>query len=201
MDYKALLARARGKIPEELSGGERFKVPEPEVMYEGKTTVLRNFGAIVDTLRRDKEHFLRYLLKGLGTPGTFDGTRVIFQTKIPSAKIRERVSNYVETYVICSECRRPDTHLVKDDRTTIIVCDACGAKRPVIARKAKAELPKVSVGNIIEVKIDAIGQKGDGIGRMEGFTIFVPGAQRGATVKVKIKTISGKLAFTELAKQ
>ncbi len=201
MDYKALLARARGKIPEELSDGERFKVPEPEVMYEGKTTVLRNFGAIVDTLRRDKEHFLKYLLKELGTPGTFDGTRVIFQTKIPSAKISERVNNYVETYVTCSECRRPDTHIVKDARTTTIVCDACGAKRPVIARKAKAELPKVSVGNIIEVKIDAIGQKGDGIGRIEGFTIFVPGAQRGATVKVKIKTISGKLAFTEIAKQ
>ncbi|MDD5503014.1 MAG: translation initiation factor IF-2 subunit beta [Candidatus Thermoplasmatota archaeon] len=200
MDYKELLARARTKIPEQLSDGERFKVPEPDVLYEGKTTVLRNFGNIVDTIRRDKEHFLKYLLKELGTPGTLDGTRVIFQTKIPSAKISERVSNYVETYVICSECRRPDTHIVKDDRTTTIVCDACGAKRPVIARKARAELPKVSVGNVIEISIDAIGQKGDGIGRIEGFTVFVPGAQKGTKLNVKIKTISGKLAFGEIAK-
>lgn len=136
-DYRGLLKRAREKIPEELSEGERFKVPDLDIMYEGKTTVLRNFGAIVDTIRRDREHFLKYLLRELGTPGTLDGTRVIFQTKLEPLKIRGKIMDYVETYVICSECRRPDTHLVKDERTNLIVCDACGARRPVIPRKAK----------------------------------------------------------------
>ena len=49
------------------------------------------------------------------------------------------IKSYVEDYVICSECGKPDTRLVKDDRVMLLRCDACGSHRPVRKRKARTE--------------------------------------------------------------
>lgn len=46
-----------------------------------------------------------------------------------------------------------------------------------------------NVGNIVELTIRDIGVKGEGIGSIEGFTIFVPGALPGERVKVKLSTV------------
>jgi len=40
-DYKKILGRLRETLPETVTAQSRFKVPELEVLYEGKTTVLR----------------------------------------------------------------------------------------------------------------------------------------------------------------
>ncbi|MDD1746568.1 MAG: translation initiation factor IF-2 subunit beta, partial [Methanomassiliicoccales archaeon] len=57
-DYLSLLDRAKEKLPEKIEKHERFTVPEPDIFMEGKTTVIRNFGEIVDALRRDEEHLV-----------------------------------------------------------------------------------------------------------------------------------------------
>ena len=48
--------------------------------------------------------------------------------KIPSLKVNEKIALYVKTYVICQECKKPDTELIKQDGFTFIHCLACGAK-------------------------------------------------------------------------
>ena len=49
------------------------------------------------------------------------------------------------------------------------------------------DLPKpVEVGDIVEITIESVGAKGDGIGKTDGFVIFVPGVKKGETVKVKV---------------
>ena len=45
-----------------------------------------------------------------------------------------------------------------------------------------------------------IGKKGDGVGYYDKFIIYVSGAVKGSTVKVKIEKISGTVAFGELIK-
>ncbi|MEK6812055.1 MAG: translation initiation factor IF-2 subunit beta, partial [Nanoarchaeota archaeon] len=34
-------------------------------------------------------------------------------------------------FVLCKECKKPDTELLREDRVTFIHCLACGAKHPV----------------------------------------------------------------------
>ena len=41
------------------------------------------------------------------------------------------IVSYVKSYVICSQCRAPDTSFIKEARTTLLKCQACGATRPV----------------------------------------------------------------------
>jgi len=55
----------------------------------------------------------------------------------------------------------------------------------------------VKEGDEIDLVIEAIGEKGDGIGKVQGFVIFVPGTNAGETVKVRITQIRGKSAIGE----
>ncbi len=177
---------------------DRFKVPKVDVFYEGNTTVLKNFDKIIDVLNRDADHFLKFLLGSVGTAGDISSGRVIFQGKIPIRTIQDRLDEYVVTYVICSECNRPDTHLLKKDRTLLIRCDACGAFRSIGSmKKRKTVVPSeiFKEGEIYELTIKDIGKRGDGVAFFNKYVVYIPGAIKGATVKVKIEKISGTVAF------
>lgn len=60
------------------------------------------------------------------------------------------------------------------------------------------EQPPVKIGEIYEVEINAVGGKGDGIGRVKGFVLFVPGTAKGDYVKVKITKVLPKVGFAEV---
>ncbi|MCJ7607492.1 MAG: translation initiation factor IF-2 subunit beta [Thermoplasmata archaeon] len=196
-DYESLLDRAKKGLPQTLEAHDRFQVPEPDVLIEGKTTVIRNFVAIADALRREPDHLLGFLLRELGTAGTMEGQRVVFKGKVAGTQIADRVKNYVDEYVLCSECKRPDTKIEKDGRVQILTCETCGAHRPVHVRKQmKPEAVKeIEAGNTYDLMIVDVGKKGDGIARKGNFVIYVPGTAKGTSVKVKIDKVSGTVAF------
>jgi 23S rRNA (uracil1939-C5)-methyltransferase len=49
-----------------------------------------------------------------------------------------------------------------------------------------------------EIEITGFGYEGEGVGKVEDFTVFVPGALKGETVKVKIVKISKNFSFGKL---
>lgn len=201
-DYAALLKRARAKVPEKVGTGERFVMPTVEVLQEGKQTVVRNMAEVLDRLNRSSDHLVPILLREIGTAGSYDDGRLVLQGKVAEDNLNNRLVKYVETYVICGECGRPDTHLVKEERTTIVKCDACGAHRPVKAGpKKQAVKPEEAVveGKTYEVMIEDQGKRGDGIARRDRFTIFVKGAIKGNVYNVKIEKVTGTLAFASIA--
>ena len=198
-EYASLLARAREKLPHIQVSTDRFQVPEPDVMVDGKNTVMRNFQEIAGVLRREPEHVIGFLARELGCPGVLDLPRAYLKSKIPKESIAQRLREYTEKYVICSECHRPDTHLAKEGRLTLLVCEACGAQRPVTVRRIVApEKPKVpvEVGMVYRVTIEDVGRRGDGVAKKEGFVIFVTGAStRGQTVNAKVTKVLGNNAY------
>lgn len=199
MSYEEYLERALERLPDIRREDERFVVPKPVVSIEGKTTILENFSSIADTLNRSEEHLMKYLLRELGTAGKIEGGRAIFQGRFQAEDIGEQINSYVEEYVLCSECGKPDTQLVKSDRILMLKCEACGAHRPVKKRKVVIEKMRkgLNKGDEVEVMIVSVGNRGDGIARYQNYTIFVPGAKKGELVKVRIKKVSGTLAFAE----
>lgn len=198
LDYNKLLKRVIDNTSKKDVAEERFKIPKADVFFEGNTTVIQNFDKISSILNRPADQILKYLLGGLGTAGEIVGSRVIFQGKIPKRSIQNKIEDYVDNYVLCSECNRPDTHLVKRGRTTLIRCDACGAFRSVKSRKKKVvKEPSETLkeGNTYDLTIKDIGKKGDGIAYIGKYIIYVNGAVKGTQVKVKIEKISGTVAF------
>ncbi len=130
-EYDALLDRARDRIPKDISERNRWTMPPPEILVEGSQTILRNFAAIVDSMDRDPNHVYQYLVNELGTSGTREQVRVMFKGRIPPKRIKEKLVGYVKAYILCEQCRAPDTRFIKEDRTTLLKCQACGATRPV----------------------------------------------------------------------
>lgn len=56
----------------------------------------------------------------------------------------------------------------------------------------------VNVGDELDLTIEAVGEKGDGIAKVKGFVIFVPGTKQGESVKVKINKVLRKVGFGEV---
>ena len=56
----------------------------------------------------------------------------------------------------------------------------------------------VKAGEEINVKIEAVGEKGDGIAKVKGFVIFVPNTKQGDDVKIRVTKVLKKVAFGEV---
>ncbi len=128
MDYEAMLARGKEQLPETVRNTERFEVLKVKGLLQGNKTVLSNLMQIADQCQRPVEHILKFLNKELAARGEMKGTYTVFNTKLPSARINEKVEQYVEQLVMCKECGRPDTKLIKNGPAWMIQCQACGAK-------------------------------------------------------------------------
>ena len=56
----------------------------------------------------------------------------------------------------------------------------------------------VKVGEELDVKIEAVGEKGDGIAKVKGFVLFVPNTNEGDEVKVRITRVLRRVGFAEV---
>ncbi|MFX1245656.1 MAG: translation initiation factor IF-2 subunit beta [Promethearchaeota archaeon] len=131
LDYDALLHRAREQIPPEVFDQPRFQVPEVDSFIQGTRTVIRNFKDLTDTLRRDPKHLIRFLSHELATAGEVSGTQAFFNGRFTSRALEELVAKYTEEFVVCPICHRPDTEMRREDRLLMLVCSACGGRKPL----------------------------------------------------------------------
>ncbi|MDP2749658.1 MAG: translation initiation factor IF-2 subunit beta [Nanoarchaeota archaeon] len=131
-NYEDLLERGYKTLPEStVVESERFEIPKVRGHLEGNKTIITNFTQMASTFRRPVEHLLKFILKELAAPGDLKGNLLIIGSKIPASRINEKIIKYAEEYVICKECGKPDTKLVKEDEQLFKRCQACGAKQPV----------------------------------------------------------------------
>lgn len=56
----------------------------------------------------------------------------------------------------------------------------------------------VKVGDELTVKIEAVGEKGDGIAKKDGFVLFVPSTKQGDEVKIRVTRVLQKVGFAEV---
>ena len=132
MDYDDILDRAMEESPDETDNQSRFSPPEPELRVEGSFTYYDNFESTADYLNRDTDHLLRFFQQELATNASqSEGGRVEFTGTFHVERLEETLNEYLESYVTCNECESPDTHFEGTDGTTVIACEACGARSPM----------------------------------------------------------------------
>ena len=131
LDYEKLLERGKSQIPETESITERFNIPKARGHIQGTKTIISNFNDIAKTLEREPEHLLKFVLRELATPGGFKGTRLVFGRKVSASAVNNAVAKYAEAFVICKECQKPDTKVVKRSGIQYLKCLACGAQNSI----------------------------------------------------------------------
>jgi len=130
-DYEELLKRARSQIPEIVSKHERLELPMLHHSVIGMRTIIHNFKEIADVLNRDPQHLLKFLTREMATAATMQESRAIFKGKFLQDTLEKLTQRYMESFVICPVCKRPDTKIVREKRLSFLVCEACGAKSSV----------------------------------------------------------------------
>src|SRR5574341_2382074 len=63
------------------------------------------------------------------------------------------------------------------------------------------QTPPVKVGDELDVTIEAVGEKGDGIAKKNGFVLFIPGVKEGQQVRIRVTKVLRKVGFAEVVGQ
>jgi len=129
--YEDMLDRALSNLPEKVFEQSRFEIPRCDSFTMGNRTIVKNFQEIVQNMNRDANHLMKFLSGELATSGNFESRGAIFQGRFSSHQINEKIEKYANTYVLCHECRKPDTKLMKEGRIVFLQCEACGARHSV----------------------------------------------------------------------
>ena len=129
-DYEVLLNEAYENVrPTEVC--ERFGILKVAGHHEGSKTVITNFVRVAMCLRRDPFHLMKFLAKELASSGEISGDRLILSRKVSSKEINEKIEKYVNSFVLCPKCRKPDTELSEEGGRLYLRCLACGNKREI----------------------------------------------------------------------
>jgi len=128
-DYETLLKRIQNKLGDsKKASNTRFELPVVDVMWEGQKTFLRNFSEFPKVLRRDPDKVLQYLSKEFAVPAERSGDKAMFVGRRAPDDFTRLFQIYVKDYLECHTCKSPDTKILKENRISFLVCEACGAK-------------------------------------------------------------------------
>ncbi|MEM4625534.1 MAG: translation initiation factor IF-2 subunit beta [Candidatus Pacearchaeota archaeon] len=128
--YHEMLEEAYKKIkPITISkSSERFEIPKASSQIIGNKTIIANFLQICSYLRRDCQQVAKFLARELAAFSKIESERLVLNRKIQNYQINEKIELYVKEFVICKECKKPDTEIIKQGDYYFIHCLACGAK-------------------------------------------------------------------------
>jgi len=128
-EYESLLKRIQDNLSDKKKQTKaRFELPPVDVMWEGQKTFLRNFIEFPKVLRRDPDKILQYLSKEFAVPAERLGDKAMFIGKRDPEDFTRLFQIYVKDYVECPTCKSPDTKILKENRISFLLCEACGAK-------------------------------------------------------------------------
>lgn len=129
--YEKLLDKAYSQVKVIGGKGERFEIPRVEGNVSGTNTIITNFAAIANYLRRPLDQIAKFLQKELAVFVKVENTRLVIKSKLNSAKVNEKIEKYSKEFVVCPVCAKPDTEIIADKGIKFKHCLACGAKSPI----------------------------------------------------------------------
>ena len=132
-EYTNLLDKALAQIPQGAKETERWEIPQVDIEIEGKTTIIKNWKKIAEDINKEEHHLFKKICKELGAAGDIQKSsgRAILKSVIKKSSLNKQIELYCKDFVLCTTCGKPDTVIVKDGRSHVLVCQACGTRRIV----------------------------------------------------------------------
>ncbi len=126
-NYQELLDKGYENIPDNVKKLSRFEIPKVQIRIEAKNTYIKNFNKIINTLNRDRKHFIVEFLKKVGTMGEMRGQHLFLKGVYKEQVLNRLIELYSKTYVLCKICNKPDTEIQREGKKKFLKCTACGA--------------------------------------------------------------------------
>lgn len=131
MEYDKMLDRLYISLPKEALTKERFEIPKVDSFIQGSKTFVKNYGQILKLIRREETHLLKFLTRETATSASPDKERLVLNAKFTMPQLNALFETYVNEYVLCRECGKPDTRIIDQQGVKRLKCDACGAVRSI----------------------------------------------------------------------
>jgi len=130
-NYQELLDKGYENIPDNVKKLSRFEIPKVQIRIEAKNTYITNFNKIINTLNRDRKHFIVEFLKKVGTMGEMRGQHLFLKGVYKEQVLNRLIELYSKTYVLCKICNKPDTEIQREGKKKFLKCTACGAHEEI----------------------------------------------------------------------
>ena len=130
-NYQELLDKGYENIPDNVKKLSRFEIPKVQIRIEAKNTYITNFNKIINTLNRDRKHFIVEFLKKVGTMGEMRGQHLFLKGVYKEQVLNRLIELYSKTYVLCKICNKPDTEIQREGKKRFLKCTACGAHEEI----------------------------------------------------------------------
>lgn len=111
----------------------RYKMPYLTIKVEGKgngiKTVLTNISDIAKSLSRSSTYITKYFEYELGTQSHFDkkDDRYIINGEHRLDTLQNLIHTFIQKFVLCSNCKNPETFFIVKKLKIIKQCKSCGA--------------------------------------------------------------------------
>ena len=128
LSYEEMLERAYKQLPKETKTEGRFEIPKVKGSVQGNRTFISNLQQIANQLSRPIEHIFKFFQLELATAGEIKEGQAVFVGKFGSEFLNKKLDKYVKEFVLCEQCSKPDTVLIKEKGVTFKRCSACGAR-------------------------------------------------------------------------
>ncbi|CUS13883.1 unnamed protein product [Tuber aestivum] len=119
----------------------RYKMERLQSKIEGKgngiKSVIVNLSSVAHSLSRDPAYVVKFFGFELGAQVTANPTndRYIINGAHDAGKLQDYLDTFITKFVLCEECKNPETDLiVQKDGTILRNCKACGQRTDVDAR-------------------------------------------------------------------
>lgn len=116
----------------------RYKMPKLILTYEGKAnntrSVLTNLNDIASSLKRSPIMLIKYLSSEKGTNYEYKNQKFSIKGMYKQNELQDMIYNFIDSYVLCSECDNPETFYVQN-KVIHIRCYACGSSNPIVKNK------------------------------------------------------------------
>ena len=128
--YEEMLKEAYKRLPNIGVETSRFESPKIQTQIQGNRTQILNIPQLADSLDRKKEHLIKFFSRELASTSDMKDTS-IFLGRFSQQFMEQKLTKYIDEFVLCKECKKPDTELIKKEGVTMLRCKACSAARPV----------------------------------------------------------------------
>jgi len=132
LDYNKLLDRLYMALPSKARETTRFEIPRALSMIQGKQTIWKNFVKVSKDLNRDTDLLYKFVMKEISTSSTIvNNQSLVLNGTFDNNKINNILDKFINTFVLCSACKKPDTQISTKNGIKVLRCTACGAVNPL----------------------------------------------------------------------
>lgn len=134
----------------------RYRMPLPEILYrkkKGGQTVIMNLDNIGRSLERSGEEIMNFIKSKVHARTDIETCTISGHRD--ENEILNILFEFIEYFVLCAECRYPETKYIKEGKKVKMMCKCCSHTQKLYDHEHRKYVKKMVLnGDVVQTDID-----------------------------------------------